>query len=176
MMYKKGEGDDTVSGRSYDLSAIGKRVSRGETIEDVLTEADWKGFEDAVGQVFAENGFYVRKNVRIKTGRRYEIDVVASCKDCVFCVDCKRWGRGREKKSAILKAARTQAERTAQLESFLRGNPIASKIMHIKECCAFKAMVVTLNEEAIDASDCILQKAFILPMNKLNFFLCQGCY
>jgi len=154
-----------------DIDRVKERVLGGERIEDVLSEVDWKGFEQAVGQIFLENGYHVTRNVRIKTDRRYEIDIVAAGSRTVFCVDCKQWSNGRDKRWAVCKAGDMQSNRTTQLIRFIALNPIASSLLKISSKCEFHSMIVSINDEAIECSE---GKTIVVPLWKLNLFLSQN--
>lgn len=149
-----------------DLEKVTGQVVRGKAIEDVLGKSDWKNFEAVVGDIFRQNDFRVWNNFRFKTGRRYEIDLVASRSGTVFCVDCKRWSRGRDKTWRLAKAANDQEKRTTALRKFLRSNPIAQGIMKFSEC-SFVSVVTTLYEENILKEG----KTFVVPAKKLNAFI-----
>jgi len=124
-------------------------------MESVLGSFDWKGFEQMVGKILEENGFGVDTNVRFKTDRRYEIDVLAENRDLSLSIDCKEWSRGRYKKTALSKAAEKQSERTSELE------------LHSKNGKKYIPMIVTLFEEDIKKEKDVI----IVPVWKLNSFL-----
>ena len=149
-----------------DLDAISRRVLRGSQIEDEVGKFDWKEFESIIGDVFRRNDFSVRNNFRFKTKRRYENDLIAVRGDLVFCVDCKRWSSGREKRWSLVKAAKEQQKRTAELGKFLRSNPIARNMMKIPGG-GLIPMVVTLHQEDIIKEG----ETFVVPVKKLNSFV-----
>jgi Holliday junction resolvase-like predicted endonuclease len=150
-----------------DIEEIRNRVLSGEPIEDVLSRYRWQDFESAVAQIFATNGFTVFKNLRFKTDRRWEIDVVASNNGSVLCVDCKGWGNGRYKKTALRKAAEDQISRTESLERFISNNPIARHNLDVHSDTIFYPTIVTLFEEDVDPDNGVL----VVPVWKLNSFL-----
>jgi len=153
-----------------DLEKIKTRVFEGVPIEDVLSKLDWKEFEEAVAEIFLENGFNVKRNMRINEGKRYEIDLVASeAKGSrkIFCIDCKEWNRGRSKKSGIKLAAAMQKERTQQFEKFVSKNFIARDYVKLPGKAEFCPMLVTLFEEDLKEEDGV----FVVPVWKLNSFL-----
>lgn len=51
-----------------------------------------------VSDIFGNNNSSVKRNLRFKTNRRYEIDLLAIKNNEIFAVDCKEWGKGRNKK------------------------------------------------------------------------------
>jgi hypothetical protein len=151
-----------------DLEDVERRVRRGEDIENVLSDFGWKDFEQAVEKIFAENGYHTSRNVRIKTGRRYEIDVVATGRGVAFCVDCKQWQGGRYKRAAIVQAAKDQSVRTEQLKKFVFGNPIASFKLGLAGKLEFRPLIVTLLDEAISGDEA---SAKVVPLWKLNSYI-----
>ncbi len=162
------------------------------SIENVLSKLDWRNFESTVAQIFSVNGFSVVKNLRFKTDRRYEVDLVAynqrvvSNHIDVFCVDCKRWGTGRYKKSALFRAADEQRKRTKEFEKFIssfkrRGdnnnrsdnrNSSASDLdgLFPSHKLAFHPTIVTLYDELVSKEECP-SGVLIIPVWKLNSFL-----
>ncbi|MCW1293802.1 MAG: NERD domain-containing protein [Candidatus Parvarchaeota archaeon] len=49
----------------------------------------WKEFENETADIFESFGYHVLRDVNFKTGRRYQIDVIAFDNIRVFCIDCK---------------------------------------------------------------------------------------
>ena len=49
----------------------------------------WKDFENKVADIFESFDYKVLRNINFKTGRRYQIDLIAFDSSRVFCVDCK---------------------------------------------------------------------------------------
>lgn len=133
------------------LEKIRLQIINGTPIERVLSRFDWSGFESAVAEIFLENGFDVERNIRFKNKRRYEIDIVASRSGKTICVDCKGWREGRNKKSALMRAAEDQKER-------------AKEFKPDKKCIP---MIVTLLDENVK----IVKSVLIIPVWKLNAFL-----
>ncbi|MEM5794056.1 MAG: restriction endonuclease [Candidatus Aenigmatarchaeota archaeon] len=137
-----------------------------KNLEEELRSLDWKNFEKVVQEIFEANGFRVKRNFRFKTKKRYEIDIIAIKDNFNFCVDCKRLGKGRYKKSEIVKAIKKQEERNKELKKFLKTNLLAKdslKIISEK----FYPMLVTLFEEEIVKEN----ETFVVPIWKLNSFL-----
>jgi hypothetical protein len=52
-------------------------------------KTDWKAFEKQVNDVFESFGYTAEADVRFKTTRRFQIDVVAYDEKRCFFVDCK---------------------------------------------------------------------------------------
>jgi Holliday junction resolvase-like predicted endonuclease len=128
-------------------------------IEEVLEKFDWQSFEIFVAEIFIANDFRVERNFRFKTGRRYEIDLVAIRSNTVICADCKHWSRGRHKKSGLKHAV---AEQERRLEEF-------KKIRKNLKNCRFYPLIITLFEEEIVKEG----RTFVVPVWKLNNFLCN---
>lgn len=150
-----------------DLEKIRIQILEGTPIEKILSGFDWSGFEAAVAEIFLANGFNVKRNFRFKTKRRYEIDIIASRARKVVCTDCKGWREGRNKKSAIEKAAEMQKERTEHLKKFVSKNPIARNSLKMAAKASYIPVVVTLLEEDVKEEGCPL----VVPVWKLNSFL-----
>ncbi|MGC8516393.1 MAG: nuclease-related domain-containing protein [Candidatus Acidifodinimicrobium sp.] len=53
------------------------------------SKVPWKDFENKVADIFESFNYKVLRNINFKTGRRYQIDLIAFDKSRVFCVDCK---------------------------------------------------------------------------------------
>ncbi|MGC8812440.1 MAG: NERD domain-containing protein [Candidatus Aenigmatarchaeota archaeon] len=139
---------------------------KSKNIEEDLRRLGWKNFEKATQEIFEFNSFKVKRNFRFKTKRRYEIDLIAIKDNFNFCVDCKHFGKGRYKKSEILKAIKKQEERTEQLKKFLKLNLVAKETLGIKATRIYP-LVVTLFEEEIIKEN----QTFVVPVWKLNSFL-----
>lgn len=166
----------------FDLRGLGRGMAKGEEIESLLERFDWKGFEAATAEVFAENGFFVSRNFRFKTSRRYEVDIIASKQfngtTHVLSVDCKSWGRGRDKTSGILSALSSQEERTLELKKFVSINPIAQHGLRIRKSGVYHTALVTLfdeslatREEGMENRENAEKRSAVIPIVKLNSFL-----
>lgn len=151
-----------------DLDSVSRRVMRGEPIEEVLGKFDWRDFERTVGDIFRQNDFRVMNNFRFRTSRRWEVDLVASRGSAVFCVDCKRWSRGREKSWSLRRAAREQAARTRALSKFLGSNPTARA--RLGAGGNLVPVVATLFEENVLREG----PTFVVPVKKLNSFIAES--
>lgn len=94
-------------------------INLGTDIERVCKVLEWKEFENFAATAFETNNYAVKRRFRFKAaGRRWEIDVLASCEPIIVCVDCKRWRRGWGN-SAIKRVAEAQAQRTKILAEAL---------------------------------------------------------
>jgi Holliday junction resolvase-like predicted endonuclease len=144
-------------------------LARKSSIEEILKNFDWKDFEEVVAEVFRRNDFFVKKNFRFKTNKRYEVDILAIKRDLVLCVDCKRWSGGRYKKTGIKKSVEEQERRVSWIKEMLIKNPILRKTLKIGDVFEVRPLLVTLMEE-----DLIKEKnTFIVPIFKLNSFLLE---
>jgi hypothetical protein len=90
-------------------------VKLGADFESVCNLLEWNEFERIGAIAFEFNHFSVTKGLRFKSGgRRWEIDIVGCKEPIIACADCKHWHRGWTK-SAIMKTADAQIERTKAL-------------------------------------------------------------
>jgi len=152
-----------------DLEKIEFEVLKNRPIEEILDSFNWKEFEETVAEIFRRNGFFVKQNFRFKTNRRYEIDVFAIRQDLIFCVDCKKWSEGRNKKSGLKSATKDQEIRMKELKKFLKKNIIAKEMLKIKPKVDYNPLIVTfLDEDLLHENNC-----FIVPVWKLNSFLLE---
>jgi len=150
-----------------ELEQIRKHVLSGKPIEEIIEKFNWQEFEQLVAKIHENNNFLVKQNFRFKTGRRYEIDVIAVKNNFVLCVDCKEWSRGRYKKSGLVGAVKKQEERVNQLERFLKANLLARKSLKLGSNYQIHPAIVTwLQEDLIKESN-----TFVIPVWKLNSFL-----
>ncbi len=140
-----------------DLEKIRKQIKSGRSIEDVLKKVDWKDFEKTVGEIFSQHNFKVKRNLRFKTKKRYEIDIFASKRNFAICVDCKQWEQGRYKASAVKNSIKKQIERIEELKT------------HMKEVIKIYPMIITLFDEDIIKEN----NVFVVPVWKLNSFLLE---
>ena len=150
-----------------ELEKIKSEIFKGKTLEEVLKGIDWREFENFVSEIFSKNEYFVKRNFRFKTSRRYEIDLVASRKNLTFCVDCKNWSGGRNKKSGIIFAVEKQYLRVQELRKFMKGNLIAKKLLAFEEKTRVLPLIVTfLQEDVLEENG-----VFVVPVWKLNSFL-----
>ena len=72
-----------------------RAVMVGADMERVSKALGWLEFEEMTAYIFEENRYNVRRRFRFKAeGRRWEIDVLATRKPLVLCVECKHWTNG----------------------------------------------------------------------------------
>ncbi len=135
------------------VKEVEEKLRSGLTIEEALKETKWKDFESFVADIFKLHGYSTKLHVRFKTKRCYEIDIVAEGKLLTFCVDCKKWKKGRYKKSALKKACEKHFERVNEFCKFSK-----------KKCTP---LIVTYVEEEIVEESNVL----VIPLWKLNSFL-----
>lgn len=104
----------TVNAEQRLIVAI-RAVELGADIERVCKFLTWAEFEDISVLAFEANNYKVKKHFRFsRSGRRWEIDILAVKRPIVACADCKQWHRGW-RGSASRKAAEEQIERTKVL-------------------------------------------------------------
>ncbi len=72
-----------------------RAVKAGADMERVSKALGWLEFEEMTAYTFEANGYNVRRRFRFNAqGRRWEIDVLATLKPLVVCVECKHWSSG----------------------------------------------------------------------------------
>jgi len=90
-------------------------IKLGADLERACKFLQWNEFENIAAGAFEANNFTVIKHFRFRwAGRRWEIDILGCKEPMVVCVDCKHWRRGW-RRSAIIRAAESQVERTQAL-------------------------------------------------------------
>jgi Holliday junction resolvase-like predicted endonuclease len=140
------------------LEDIEEMIREGRNVEEILSAVNWKEFEEKVEEIFQRHNFRTMKNFRIKTSKRFEIDIIAEKGNLLFVVDCKQWRKGRYKLSALRKAAEKQIERAEAIKQSLIG--LNKRVI---------PLLLTLYDEGIYS----LQGVFIVPLFKLNSFLLE---
>jgi Holliday junction resolvase-like predicted endonuclease len=94
-------------------------VASGADPERVARELRWQEFEAFADRILTLDGFTTLHHLVFKdSGRRFEIDVLASKEPMVLCVDCKHWHHGWAP-SRIAAAARNQLMRVIHLSQML---------------------------------------------------------
>jgi len=143
-----------------------------KTIEEIIEkfQLNWQDFEKLVAEIFFDNNFRIKQNFRFKTKNRYEVDILAIRNRYVFCIDCKEWGKGRNKKSGLLTAIDKQEKRLDELKKFLKSNPIAKNMLDVnmKKQKLIPLIVTWMQEDIIRESDTL-----VVPIWKLNDFLLE---
>jgi hypothetical protein len=150
-----------------ELNEIKLRIQQGEEIEKILKEIDWKDFEKLISEILKKHDFKVQNNFRFRANRRFEVDVLAVRSKISLLIDCKKWGRGRHKKTGLKYAIQDQKERVKQLKKFLKDNPIAQNQLKTQKTKKFIPLIITwFEEDLIEHED-----VFIIPIWKFNNFL-----
>lgn len=90
------------------LSAALLLLGRGEPLEGVSAELDWRSFEGLAARILESCGYAVERNLVLRSPRA-EIDVAAAGRGVSLLVDCKHWMRLSPSQAA--RAARMQARR-----------------------------------------------------------------
>jgi Holliday junction resolvase-like predicted endonuclease len=150
-----------------DIEKIKNKILQGEQIEKIVEEINWKQFEEMIMEILKKHDFITFQNFRFKTGRRFEVDILASNENNVFVIDCKHWDRGRYKKTGLKYAVEEQEHRLKELKKFVKNNPIIKNKFRIIEKTKFIPLIVTWFEEDLLKHE----KTFIVPVWKLNEFL-----
>ncbi len=92
-----------------------RAIQLGADFERVGSFLQWKEFENLTAESFKANNYDVTRNFHFtQAGKRWEIDLVASNKPLVICVDCKHWHHGWSK-TAVAKTVEMQTKRTKAL-------------------------------------------------------------
>ncbi|MDI9608838.1 MAG: restriction endonuclease [Candidatus Verstraetearchaeota archaeon] len=143
------------------IEKMGRGVPAGEFVEGLC----WRDFEVFAAEIFSENGFAVKRNLRFSAERRrFEIDVAAFQRPRVVLVDCKHWGMRAGKSSGIKDAAARQR---------LRAHHFEGKLIQIFPETAewgrasIIPVIVTLHQEAVSEHSGV----FVVPVFKLNQFI-----
>ena len=152
------------------IEEIELQLKNGLNIEDILAKYDWHKFESVIKEIFQENNYHTKQNFRFKTERRYEIDVIATMNNKIFCIDCKWWGRGKYKAAGLRKATVSQEGRVKEFEKFLKNNVIAKDMLKIPSKYTIYPLLVTLHEENVIKEG----NTFIVPVWKLNKFVTEA--
>ncbi len=72
-----------------------RAVKAGADMERVSKALGWLEFEEMTAYTFEANGYNAKRRFRFNAeGRRWEIDVLATRKPLVVCVECKHWSNG----------------------------------------------------------------------------------
>lgn len=72
-----------------------KAVQAGGDLERVSRALGWLEFEEIVARIFEENGYDVKRRFRFQaSGRRWEIDILATRRPLIVCAECKHWMKG----------------------------------------------------------------------------------
>lgn len=143
-------------------------IRSGVDSERVCRAVGFREFEDLGSEALRLNGYKTSTRFNFKhSGRRYEIDLVAA-KDCrILCIDFKHWAHGLSN-SRLSRAVRKQVERTEALKSEKQSYEREIGIRRDQKM-AFIPAIVTL----ADCEARLVEKVPIIPIPKLNTFLCE---
>jgi hypothetical protein len=76
------------------LNLAVRAIKLGASFENISSFLSWLEFEELTAYVFEENGFHVNRRFRFQAkGRRWEIDVLATCSPYIICTECKHWSK-----------------------------------------------------------------------------------
>ena len=142
------------------LEEIQEKIAGGQTIEEIVTELDWKEFEDFCAKILEEHEWKVTKNFRFKTESRYEIDILATKSKNALAIDCKRWDNRKGKASQLKIAAIKQLERVKEMKKI--------KFLFVDYTEIFP-ILITWFEENITKEEGV----WIVPIFKFNNFLLE---
>lgn len=95
-------------------------IKLGADFERVCKLLEWKEFESITTKAFEAYNYRAQKNFRFKekTGKRWEIDLVACKKPTIASVDCKHW-QHRWTRAPIIKTVEQHVERTKAFTDIL---------------------------------------------------------
>ena len=139
------------------IERLERALLEGGDMEELLDGISWKEFEGFCAGVFERHGWEAKRNLRFRSGRMYEIDVLAVRGGSAFAVDCKHWGARPGKASGLRRAAEMQAERADEL---------AQAMPEFREK-KVRPLIVTMLHEDI----CSERGVWIVPALRLNSFL-----
>jgi len=145
-----------------DIAKAQAQLLKGRDMEEILGGIGWKEFEEFCAAVLEEHGWKPRRNFRFKTGRRYEIDIVAGKCNSVLAIDCKHWGIRPGKACQLSQAAAMQTERAAELSK-------VKTLEWLNKEMEFHPVIVTLMQEDVTQENGV----WVVPAFKLNNFLLE---
>jgi Holliday junction resolvase-like predicted endonuclease len=143
-----------------------RAIQLGQPERSILDTLTWQEFEDYVAAAFDFHDFDIHRRFRFATTRRYEIDVVATRKPILFCVDCKHYGIRLGKSSALRVAVEEQIQRTEALAATFAAHQAALNCTGWHRCMLLPVLVTMLNEDLI-----FHEQVPIVPAARLNAFL-----
>jgi predicted transcriptional regulator len=159
--------DETVAVRADGRMAIAIRaIESGLDPEDVSRALNWQEFETLVTEAMKANGYRTVKHLVFKrSGKRFEIDVLAIRNDLILSCDCKHWRHGWNP-SRIRSAVKSQITRTqALLES---AEPLESRF-GLSKTKSLRALPVIL--ALADVPNRIVEGVPVVPILRLSAFL-----
>jgi Holliday junction resolvase-like predicted endonuclease len=144
-----------------------RAIRLGADFEKACRALRWDEFENITATAFSANNFTITKSFRFKhAGRRWEIDVIGCKEPIVACVDCKHRRHGWTK-SASIKAAEAQIERTEALARVL------PKHQRLELNNWRKAILIPVILSLVRAPLKFHEKTPIVPILQLQSFLTE---
>lgn len=164
----KWDGEHIDIGAENRLKLAVKAISLGIDVQTASDFLQWQEFESIAATALANNGYFVRQNLRFKyANHRREIDVVGCRKPLVVCIDCKDFHRAASP-SAIKLIVEAQTERTKGLADSLPS--IATEL----ECCTWnRAKFVPVVLVLVPCRFKFYNDVPIVPVLQLQDFLHQ---
>lgn len=145
-----------------------RSIQLGQPERRILNALTWQEFEDFVSTVFSIHNFQVHPRYRFKTIRRYEIDIIATRKPIIFCVDCKHYGIRLGKSSVLRKAAEAQRMRVEELAKHFAANQVELDCLNWLKAHLIPMLVTLLIEEVS-----FFGHIPLVPAASLNAFLLE---
>jgi len=163
---KRGEGVWRLSATAKVRLAM-RALELGQPERPVLGSLTWREFEEFTSAIFDAHGFLTRHPFRFSTNRRrFEIDVAASRRPHIFCVDCKHFGVRPGKASSLRAAAEAQIDRVEELARHLPSHQAALECLSWKDVMFIPLLVTLLHEEVT-----FHFRVPVVPASLLNSFL-----
>ncbi|MEM1884794.1 MAG: restriction endonuclease [Candidatus Jordarchaeales archaeon] len=148
------------------VSLVEALLSYGFTAEYLARLLTWKAFEEFLGGVFDRHGYSLIRNFRFsRSGRRFEVDILALKKPLVICVECKHYKRPRTV-APDRRILERHAERTKALADSIPGLSLELGVSGWGKIKVLP-LVVTLLQEGF------YRKIPVVPVFKLNSFLLE---
>jgi len=143
-----------------------KVTSLGGDTERIARNLGWSEFENFVSYAFEENGYNVSRHFRYKSsGRRWEIDVLATRAPFFIIAECKHWQKG---------LGISGAERTVN-EHLARTKALAEVLQSLRHRIRFegwtKAVLVPVLVSLIENRHRFYSDVPVVPVLQLPSFL-----
>jgi Holliday junction resolvase-like predicted endonuclease len=143
-----------------------RAIELGQPQRPVLSTLSWREFEEFIATIFFRHDFTVTHGFRFKTGRRYEIDVIATHKPTIFCVDCKQYGVRSGKASPLRTAVENQLQRVETLAANFAAQQAKLGCLGWQRVKLYPLLVTMLHEDLMWHNSVPL-----VPAAQLNRFL-----
>lgn len=109
------EGEEVTMDDDKRVRIAMRAIASGSDPEVVCKALDWREFESLSVRALASAGYETRTHFRFtSSGRRREIDVLATSQPRILCIDCKRWKRAWQR-AATRRFVEAQIERVEAL-------------------------------------------------------------